>query len=79
MVNLITTILECMDYTITPVFAGKSPMKSPSKWTKKIARPLGNMASTVELMKRLLTACYNMIDSKVILILNTFRTEKSAH
>jgi len=63
--NLVSVVLECMDYTVTPVFTGKSPIKSPSKWAKKIQQPLGNYKSALVLTSKVMFACDEVMKTKV--------------
>jgi len=63
LVNLTGVIIECLDFTIPGLFAmattaaGKSPTASPSKWNKRLQKPMGNFTSLVHMIVKLLSAC----------------------
>lgn len=63
--NIVAVVLECMDYTSTTAFISKSPLKSPSKWAKKIEQPLKNFKSAVHLTGKVLMACHEAIKNMV--------------
>ena len=63
LVNLAGVIIECLDFSIPGLFAlattaaGKSPNTTPTKWTRRFQKPMGNFTSLVHLMTKLLSAC----------------------
>jgi len=63
--NLVSVVLECMDYSATQASISKSPLKSPSKWAKKIQQPLGNFKNVVHLTGKVLIACHEVIKNMV--------------
>ena len=72
LVNLLGVAIECLDFS-TPGFfamattaAGKSPNTTPTKWSKRLQKPMGNFTSVVNLAATLLSACERTSDSKVI-------------
>lgn len=71
LVNLTGVIIECLDFTIPGLFAmattaaGKSPNVSPSKWNKRLQKPMGNFTSLVHMIVRLLSACERSRDCLV--------------
>lgn len=68
LVNLTGVIIECLDFTIPGLFAmattaaGKSPTASPSKWNKRLQKPMGNFTSLVHMIVKLLSACEKTTD-----------------
>ena len=45
--------------------AGKSPNTTPTKWNKRLQKPMGNFTSLVHMMVKLLYACERTSDCKV--------------
>ena len=48
--------------------AGKSPNTTPTKWNKRLQKPMGNFTSVVNLAAKLLSACERTSDSKVTVL-----------
>lgn len=71
LVNLAGVIIECLDFSIPGLFAlattaaGKSPNTTPTKWTKRFQKPMGNFTSVVHLIAKLLSACERTSSCKV--------------
>ena len=71
LVNLAGVITECLDFSIPGLFAlattaaGKSPNTTPTKWTKRFQKPMGNFTSLVHLIAKLLSACKRTSSCKV--------------
>ncbi|XP_048577728.1 telomere-associated protein RIF1-like isoform X2 [Nematostella vectensis] len=69
-VNILTTILECLDFSSPSLFdlattaSGKSPNRTPTKFVNKPERPLGNLTSLVQVLNKLLLASASLINSK---------------
>jgi len=74
LVNLIVVAIECLDFSIPGLFAmattaaGKSPNTTPTKWNKRLQKPMGNFTSVVNLAAKLLSACERTSDSKVTVL-----------
>ena len=71
LVNLAGVIIECLDFSIPGLFAlattaaGKSPNTTPTKWTRRFQKPMGNFTSLVHLIAKLLSACERTSTCKV--------------
>ena len=71
LVNLAGVIIECLDFSIPGLFAlattaaGKSPNTTPTKWTRRFQKPMGNFTSLVHLIIKLLSACERASSCKV--------------
>ena len=71
LVNLAGVIIECLDFSIPGLFAlattaaGKSPNTTPTKWTRRFQKPMGNFTSLVHLIAKLLSACERTSSCKV--------------
>ena len=71
LVNLTGVAIECLDFSTPSLFAmattaaGKSPNTTPTKWNKRLQKPMGNFTSVVNLAAKLLSACERTSDSKV--------------
>ena len=70
LVNLAGVAIECLDFSTPGLFAmatttaGKSPNTTPTKWNKRLQKPMGNFTSVVNLAAKLLLACERTRDSK---------------
>lgn len=73
LVNLTGVAIECLDFSTPGLFAmattvgGKSPNTTPTKWNKRLQRPMGNFTSVVNVAVKLLSACERTSNSKVTL------------
>lgn len=71
LVNLTGVIIECLDFSIPGLFAmattaaGKSPNTTPTKWNKRLQKPMGNFTSLVHMIAKLLAVCKRTNDCKV--------------
>ena len=71
LINLTGVIIECLDFSIPGLFvmattaAGKSPNTTPTKWTKRLQKPMGNFTSLVHVTAKLLSACERTSNCKV--------------
>ncbi len=71
LVSLIGVVIECLDFSTPGLFAmattaaGKSPNTTPTKWNKRLQRPMGNLTSVVTMASKLLSACERTSNSKV--------------
>ena len=76
LVNLAGVIIECLDFSIPGLFAlattaaGKSPNTTPTKWTRRFQKPMGNFTSLVHLIAKLLSACKRTSTCKVCIGMN---------
>ncbi|KAL9968125.1 hypothetical protein ACROYT_G026458 [Oculina patagonica] len=70
LVSLIGVVIECLDFSTPGLFAmattaaGKSPNTTPTKWNKRLQRPMGNLTSVVTMASKLLSACERTSNSK---------------
>ena len=64
-------MIDCLDFSIPGLFAmattaaGKSPNSTPTKWNKRLQKPMGNFTSLVHMMAKLLSVCKRTKDCKV--------------
>ena len=75
LVNLAGVAIECLDFSTPGLFAmattaaGKSPNTTPTKWNKRLQKPMGNFTSVVNLAAKLLSTCERTSDSKVAVLM----------
>ena len=75
LVSLSGEIVENIDFSVPGFFAmattgaGKSPNTTPTKWSKKLPRPMGNLTSVVRLLAKLVMACSDLNQSNVSSVL----------
>ncbi|KAJ7390049.1 DNA-binding protein rif1 [Desmophyllum pertusum] len=70
LVSFVGVVIECLDFSTSGLFAmattaaGKSPNTTPTKWNKRLQRPMGNFTSMVTMVAKLLSACERTSDCK---------------